>query len=335
MKNEQRIVEWKLSPQVIEESEAEVARILEDMRAGRISATTPSPLMGAHRFHKWATSRLAREVREHYGEHLVLATHRLLADGPEFPWARRQANDRGILFLVSSMRDGRFPAKPDLSDKLRCPECSCKSDDGNRADCLIRRFHEAFEKVTSKSIAKWYFGLDGQAEKDVRAFLRAAAPSDPLIRDALDRILTREVRHREGLRVKVEIEKRGRRKLVALRDAFMLTAMVAAHEWTGIKLLDETNRTRKNKDCAARVADRFGVVGKYGTKKDAETVRNQWKRLRTRAVVSEDLAAPRHRGWALQELWRIGIEVMEDDPVRAASLERLAKRYGGTVDNTR
>ena len=334
MKDEQRIVEWKLSPQVIEESEAEAAKILEDMRAGRISATTPSPLMGAHRFHKWATSRLAREVREHYGEHFVLATHRLLADVPEIPWARRQANDRGILFLVSSMRDGRFPAKPDPSVKLRCPECSCKTD-GARADCLIRRFHDAYMKITFERIAKWYFDLDGQAEKDVRAFLRAAAPSDPLIRKALDRILTREVRQREGLRVKVEIEKRGRRKLVALRDAFMLTAMVAAHEWTGIKLLDETNRTRKNKDCAARVADKFGVVGKFGKDKDAETVRNQWKRLRTRAVVSEDLAAPRHRGWKLQEFWRIGIEVMEEDPVRAASLERLAKRYGGTVDNTR
>lgn len=74
----------------------------------------PSPIIGARRFHKWATSQLPPEVLEHYGERFVLATHRLLADGP--------AGDRGTLFLAVSMQDGRLPAKPELSDKLRCPD---------------------------------------------------------------------------------------------------------------------------------------------------------------------------------------------------------------------
>ena len=44
-----------------------------------------SPILGARRFHKWATSQLRPEVREHYGEQFVLATHRLLADFPANP----------------------------------------------------------------------------------------------------------------------------------------------------------------------------------------------------------------------------------------------------------
>ena len=228
------------------------------------------------------------------------------------------------MFLSMSVLGKRFNAKPEPSDKLACPGCSCKTD-GARADCLIRRFHDAYKNITSKRIAKWYFGLDGQAAKDVRAFFRAAASSDKLMREALDRILTRELWQQEGLRVKVEIEKGGGRPSVALRDAFMLTAMVAAHEWTRIKLSDEINRTKK--DCAARVAREFDET--------AKTVRNQWKRLRTKAAVSEDLATDRNQGRKLREFGRIGTEVIENHPVRAATLESLAKQYGGTFANTR
>ena len=219
------------------------------------------------------------------------------------------------MFLVLSMRDGRFPTKPEPSDKLRCPECSCKNDTGKRADCLIRRYREAYDRIEANSIATWYYGLSGQAAKDVRAFFRTAAPSDPQIRQAFDRILTRELRQQEGLRVKVEMEKGSGRPSVALRDAFMLTAMVAAHEWTGIELLDEANRTRMNKDCAARVGREFGL--------DATRVRNQWRRFRTRAAVSEKLATDRHQGWRWREYRRIGTEVLENCPFRAAALERI------------
>ena len=307
VKNEQRIVEWKLSPQEIEEFEAEIAKILEDMRTERIAAIPPSPLIGAHRFHKWVERQLPPEVREHYGGHFVFATHPLLADGPDFPWARKQAKDKGIMYLSMSVFQRGNTAKPEPTG-LACPGCPCKSK-GELADCLIGRFHRAYKSITSKSIEEWYFDLSGQAEKDVRALLRVAASSDPLIRKAIEQILSRE----ESPAV-VTVRGKSGNLSVALRDAFMYTAMVAVREWPGIELADEP-AVETVEDCAARVARVFGIK--------TQTVRNRWKSIRTRAAVGTDLETPGHRGRELREFRRIGIEVIENHAVRAATLERL------------
>ena len=251
----------------------------------RIGADDPfnlTPLMGALRFHKWAESQLPPEVWKHSGGHLVFGAHRVLDDS----------------FFFLSMAPLRKPE----------PARRRNTKNAQAADRLIDKFHRAYKRITSERIAAWYSDLAVEDARYVRAFFRAVAKSDPLIRGALDVILTRELSKQEGLRLKVEIEKSGR-PLVALRDAFMLTAMVVVHESQGFELDDGTRR-----DCATRVARRFGEeVGK---------VRNQWKRHRTRAAVTEDMATDHNPGW---KLWREAIEVRENDPVRAAALERLAK----------
>ena len=273
----------------------------------------PSPLIGARRFHKWATSQLPANVREHYGEFFVWGAHSLIEDHH---------------FAVTAIGEG-FDSKPEPSSgSLDCPLCSCKADDGKRADCLIGRFYRAFDSIDSDYIKDWYFGLSEQAAKDVRAFLRVAAPSDLLIREALGRILAREmspaVLRREGLKVKMVILQGQRaRPSKALRNAFMLTAMIAVHESLDIKIAHRP-KDKHSDDCAALVARKFG--------EKASTVRNLWNRLKTRVAVSEDLATDRHRWW---RLWKIGREDFENHPVRAASLERLSKKYGGTVAHTR
>ena len=142
----------------------------------------------------------------------------------------------------------------------------------------------------AKPIAEWYFSLDGQAEKDVRAFFRSEAETDKLIRGAFGRILAQEmspeVSQREGLEVtNVILRGKGGRPWKTLRDAFMYTALLAAHEWTGIKDAyrpepkDDSPEKPKGDpadDCAALVARKFV--------EEANTVRNQWPKFRRAAL---------------------------------------------------
>ena len=144
---------------------------------------------GAYRFHQWAASQLPPNVRAHYGERFVLGAHHLLADN----------------FPSLSVAHNLFDLKPEPTVLLDCPLCSCKTDDGKRADCLIGRFNLAFESIDPGSIAEWYFGLLGPDVIDVRAFFRAEAPSDRLIRKALGRILSQELSQREGLPITVTV----------------------------------------------------------------------------------------------------------------------------------
>ena len=130
---------------------------------------------------------------------------------------------------------------------------------------LIRGFHCAYENITAKRIAEWYSGLDGQAEKDVRAFLRVATPSDPLLRKAFGRILAQEMSpelsQREGVEARDVILRGGRgRPWTTLRDAFMLTAIHAANDWTRIPL-------HSIDGCIARAAKMFGVQAGTGSRR--------------------------------------------------------------------
>ena len=268
----------------------------------------PSPLMGARRFHKWATSQLPANVREHYGDFFVWGAHSLLENHH---------------FAVTAIGEG-FDSKPEPTGSLACSPCPCTTE-GELADCLIARFHRAYKDITSKSIADWYFGLDGQAAKDVRAFFRVSAPQDLLIREAFGRVLTQEmspeVLRREGVKVKtVTLQGERARPSKSLRNAFMLTAMVAVHEWLDIKLAHRPKDDRTD-DCAALVARKFG--------EKASTVRNRWNRLKTRVAVSEDLATDRHRWW---RPLKIGREVIRNHPARAATLEMLKNE---TIKNHR
>ena len=181
----------------------------------------------------------------------MLGAHHLLADN----------------FRSLSVAHNLFDPKPEPTVLLDCPLCSCKTDDGKRADCLIRRFHNAFESITSEGIAEWYSGLSGQAAIEVRAFFRVAAPSDPTIREALERILSQELSQREGLPVGVKVNGKKSRPRETLRDAFAFTAMVAVHEWCKIALVDGSNDDCAD-DCAALVACRFGIA--------AKTLRRRW-----------------------------------------------------------
>ena len=139
---------------------------------------------GAYRFHQWAVRQLPPKVWEHYGEGFMHGANQLL---------------RGNFSALSAAHN-LFNEKPKPTAPLDCAEtrcetdaeCLCKSDAGKRADCLVRRFHCAYKSITAKRIAEWYSGLDGLAEKDVRAFLRVATPSDPLLRKAFGRILAQE-----------------------------------------------------------------------------------------------------------------------------------------------
>ena len=225
-----------------------------------IEAPAPDPVHGTFLFHQWAANQLPPRVRDAWKHRFVLAVnHRLGAD----------------TFLVASPLVDRLDKTPEPDVELACPECRCKVP-GAMADCLIARFHHTFESIEAESIAAWYLTLDKSDVRDVRAFLRAEAKSDPMLREALARILTAEVSQREGVTVKVSIRGRQARPRANLRDAFMLTAMAAANEWTGIPIQDGTLN-----DCVSRVAYKFG--------EKPETVRNRWKRFRPEVSESIDL----------------------------------------------
>ena len=216
---------------------------------------------GAFLFHQWAASRLPRNVRAYYGEFFVLGAHHLLADH----------------FSVLSGVRKLFYRKPEPSvfPESLCRGCKCKPEDATAdrkpkpsviRDCLlIDQFHCAYRGISSESIAEWYFGLFVPDAINVRAFFRAAAPADPLIREARGQILLHQ-----GEELKLEeVALRGKRgrSRKSLRDAFAVAAMLAVHEWLGIKLVDGIDKDCTD-DCAAFVASRFGIA--------AKTLRRRW-----------------------------------------------------------
>ena len=299
MKDEQRIVPWEMSPQEIEESEAETAKILEDMRAGRIAAATPSPILGAHRFHQWAVSQLPENIRKDLQDHLVFPAHDRLAE----------------TFFFTSLRRFR---EWEPTGSLACSR-GCRCSIASMADCLIGRFHAVFERIRDEPerIADWYIGLPAADATNVRAFFRVKAPTDPVIRRGFEAVLCRELSQRERVAVqKVQLKDKRTRRSVSLRDAFMLTAMAAVHGWLDIELVHQPDSDDMS-DCAGRVGRVFGIK--------AKTVRNRWNRLSTRACIPEDWTTDEHRYWR----WvRIGEEVRlppEIEALRRGSLERLSR----------
>ena len=244
---------------------------------------TTRAIGGAFRFHEWAASRLPESVRESYGERLALGANHLLA-GDIF--ARTKLHEWAMQRLPNPVPNPSVSGPLDLTCRL----CVCEKDKGKQADCLIARFHRTFRDITAESIAEWYFSLDGQAEKDVRAFFRSEAETSKTIRKAFGRILAQEMSpelsQREGV-VARDVILRGKagRQSESLRDAFMYTALLAAHEWTGIKGAyrpepkddsPEKPKGDRTDDCAALVARKFDV--------EATTVRNQWPKFRRAAL---------------------------------------------------
>ena len=301
MTDEQRIGEWKLSPQVIEETEAEAAKILDDMRAGRIAAVAPSPILGAHRFHQWAVSQLQENVRKDLEHHLVFPVHDRLAV---------------VYFFVSLRRFREWEPTGSLACSRGC-ECSI----AGMADCLIGRFHAAFERIRNEPerIADWFIGLPAADASNVRAFFREEAPTDPVIRRGFEAVLSRELSQRESVAVRnVQLTNDPARASVSLRDAFMLTAMAAVHGWLDIRLVHKP-ASEDMSDCAGRVARVFGIT--------ARKVRNRWNRLSTKACIPEDWTTNKHRYWkSVRISEEVGIP-SEIEALRRESLERLSRRF--------
>ena len=199
---------------------------------------------GAFRFHQWAASELPPNVREHYGDRFVLGVHQLLAGS----------------FRALSEIHNLFDEKPVSSVSLECLFRNCPTDDnGERADWLIGRFYFALKNIDSAYIKEWYFDLDGQDANDVRAFFRVAASSDSRIRGAYEQILLRE----ESPAI-VTVEGNQGNESEALRDAFLCTAIQAAHEATKISILGKGG-------CRSRAAVKFDMK--------ADAVRKAWKKF--------------------------------------------------------
>ena len=220
MKDEQRIVEWKLSPQVIEETEAVAAKVLEDMRAGRIAAAPRSPRIGAIWYHDWLESDLPPNVKFPLGmnhwlrEPVFPDDHWLFgSDGsPPMSWL-------DLRNMMKARREARLEISVPKPAKRHKPKPSC----------LIRCIHAAFERVTRERIADWYFDLPNWQQDYVRAFIVAEARSDRLIRLAGDEIATR----RAGYPVTMVVPSKRGSPRKSTRDAYMLAALATLLERFG------------------------------------------------------------------------------------------------------
>ena len=193
---------------------------------------------GAFLFHKWAASQLQMSVRARYGPRLVLGAHRLLK--------RKLANPSAFDHMFRTGIDSTVP--------VNCRLCSCDGDDGKRADCLIGRFSLALKRIGADEIAEWYSDLSANNATDVRAFFRVAALSDWRIRHAYDQVLSRQ-----EFPAIVKVVGDPGNESEDLRNAFLCTAIQAAHEWTKIRISG-------NGGCRSRAAAKFdmtaGAVGK-------------------------------------------------------------------------
>ena len=218
MTDEQRTGEWKLSPQVIEKTEAEAAKILADMRAGRIAAAPPSPRLGAIWYHDWLESNLPSGVQfplgvNHWLRDPVFSDDHWLAqgDGSSMSWL----DVRNIM--------GKERRKARHGEQLRARRHK------PMPLCLIRCIHGTFQRVTPERIADWCLALSPLKESYVIAFIRAEAPSDTLIRNAGNTIATR----RAGFPALIDVPgKRGASRL-ATRNAYMFAALSAVRERFG------------------------------------------------------------------------------------------------------
>ena len=246
-----------------------------------LPAPDPRPHHGAFLFHQWAASQLPRNVRDAYGHRFVRAANCLLTDDivvlsvlaerletHDATWraARMVYGEHRAEIdtpIKRRLRLANVPkVKPDV--ELACPVCPCETECA-MADCLMARFHRTFESIDAESIAAWYSTLDGPESRDVRAFFRTVAQSDPMIRDALGAVLSAELSRQEGLKVTVTIEGESARPSESLRDAFAFTAMAAVHKWLGFPIVSRVGK----KDCASFMVGKFGI-------EDANTIRNRW-----------------------------------------------------------
>ena len=238
-------------------------------------STDPSPDSGAWRFQEWAGDRLpSGGVRETYGRRLVLAvSHRLDRLYPEITAigatleaaaaAGRRARleeHRDRLFEIARKRG--FPVPPEVATEsppeLTCPDCQCGTK-AARADCLIRRFRDAFESITPESIADWCSMLTEQDARNVLAFIREEENSDPLIREAHEEIIRRQDGYPKPepfAAPPVSVSGDQGHPAERLRDAFTFTAMVAVREWLEFPLVSSSD---DRASCVALVACGFGM----------------------------------------------------------------------------
>ena len=228
-----------------------------------IEAPAPDPAHGALLFHQWAASLLPPRVRDTWGYRLVgTATPLLNADTYLTATVLRDRldkadyRDRVDRFRLERKRRRKWGLriKPGERDPLKllptpkvqlaCPGCRCARE--AKADCLAARFRFAYGLVTGRRLAMRYFAIADTRPndaRDLRAFMRAASPSDPIAREAYGNIIARE----DGLLV-VPGERTGQ-TTAALRDAFALTAVAAVRE--SCDLLVNAS--------AARVAPKFRI----------------------------------------------------------------------------
>ena len=212
MKDEQRIVEWEMSPQEIEEFEAE---ILEDLRMGRLAAVAPSPRLGAIWYHDWLERDLPPGVQfpigvNHWLREPVFSDDHWLpqGDGPPMTWLEFHIRCKAHR---ESRREISVPKPAKRRHKLM-------------PSCLIRCIHATFKRVTPERIADWYLDLPDWQQEYVRAFIVAEAPSDRLIKLAGSEIATRLARFSVTM-----AGKRGRPK-ESTRNAYLLAALSALFE---------------------------------------------------------------------------------------------------------
>ena len=227
----------------------------------------PSVSIGANLFHQWAASRLPPNVYEAHGHRFAYGSNQQLF--PLYPFVTEideMLVKAGVVEWGPRLdetqremaRELGLPAPPNLPPGLACPICPCGTK-SEWADCLIHRFHDAFESITDERIARWYSRLPERKARHVLAFIQAETPPDPLFRRAHELIRTWSTGDSVPLK-----GARGRHS-EKLRDAFALTAMVAVNKWLKLPLV---NAIAEHDECAALVAGVFGM--------NASTLRRRW-----------------------------------------------------------
>ena len=242
MKDE-RSKAWELSPHEIVESEAEVAEILRDMRAGRIAAAAPSARRGAVWYLDWLDSDLPPGVQFPLGVNHWLREPVFPDDHPLFP-----SDDGNTLtwldchYTWKAVREARLVEQRSTKRHKPMPLC------------LVRCIHAAYERVTPERIADWCLALSPLKEPDVIAFILAEAPSDPRIRNTGNLIATR----RAGFPALIDAQPgtRGQPK-ASTRDAYMLAALSALKRRFGGAIRYERKEGRKRKASPRKGMARF------------------------------------------------------------------------------
>ena len=241
------------------------------------------PDHGARVFEEWAVSHLPAPVRAAYGYRMVVPLHSrraclhrdttviamLFEEGDIAERHRRHREHRErVNELARALGKDELPeVVPAPPPDLTCAECRCTTVD-ERARCLMERFYDAYRRITPESLADWYAELPESEARDVLAFVRAESQSDPFLRKAHGEILKAE----NGVRVSLPGGRSGR-GAERLRDAFMLTAIEAAHEEYGLGIAA----------CIEIAADVFSRA--------VSTVHDRWKAAEVRKLLDLHKAA--------------------------------------------